>query len=237
MGCRNANDRAAERRELACETCGDKFTAVKDHGAWPKFCSRACFLSQCVRPQEKTCATCGSLFVASASRGTEDGLRKYCSNACRFEGLKRGDEYRCMNCAAPFYLNPSALRQRGKSGCCSVECQLAFYTGARNAMFKGGFYTHTKSGEKHLLLPRPGYVGKYVGEHRVIASQEIGRLLTRDEVVIRINRNPEDNRPENLFICESNSEFCRRRHGSLPWPTVSNLSQYKAGAVRERHNT
>ena len=237
MGCRNAHDRTAERRELACETCGDKFTATKDHGAWPKFCSRACFLSQCVRPQEKACATCGSLFVASkATHDSEDGLRKYCSNECRIEGLKRGDEYQCLNCGAPFYLNPSKRRQRGKPGCCSAECQQAFYTGARSAAFKRGFYTHTQLREKHILLQRPGYAGKYIGEHRLIASREIGRLVTRYEVVIRINRNPEDNRPENLFICESMSEFCRRRQGSLPWPTASNLSQYKAGAVRERHN-
>ena len=75
-----------------------------------------------------------------------------------------------------------------------------------------------------------------MGEHRVVASREIGRLVSRDEYVIRINRNPEDNRPENLFICESNSEFSRRRNGSLPWPTASNLCQYKAGAVSKSPN-
>lgn len=237
MACRNANDRTAERRELQCDACGDSFVAKADHGVWPRFCSRNCFLSQCVRPQEKHCATCGGLFLAGrAHHESDDGLRTYCSKACQVEGLKLGGEYQCLNCDAPFYLSPAAIRQRGKPGCCSVECQRAFYTGARSAGFKGGFYTHTQAGERHILRPRPGYVGKYMGEHRVVASREIGRLVSRDEYVIRINRNPEDNRPENLFICESNSEFSRRRNGSLPWPTASNLCQYKAGTASKSPN-
>ncbi len=227
--CRNANDRTAERRELVCEECGTKFTTVQDHGVWPKFCSRECFLSQCVQPEDKPCATCGGMFLAGkAHHESDDGLRKYCSKKCRDEGLKRGDEYHCLNCNATFYLSPATLRQRTHAGCCSQECKTAYYTGSRSAGFKGGFYTHTQSREKHLLLARPGYVGKYIGEHRVVASRAIGRLIRRGEYVIRLNRNPNDNRPENLFICESNSEFCRRRNGSLPWPRKSNLGDYAA---------
>jgi hypothetical protein len=124
-------------------------------------------------------------------------------------------------------LAPSVLQKKGQAGCCSKECRAAYYTGERAGNFKNGFYTHTQSGEKHLLMPRPGYVGKYMGEHRIVASKEIGRPVTRNEIVIRLNRNPEDNRPENLFICASNSEYCRRRQGSLPWPKQSNLKDYK----------
>lgn len=228
MACRNASDRTAERRGLACEACGDNFTAVADHGVWPRFCSRKCFLSQCVRPQEKACATCGGMFVAGkAHHASDDGLSMYCSKSCYAESQRIGDEHQCLNCDKPFYLSPSVLRQRGEPGCCSRECQTAFYIGSRHAAFKGGFYTHTQAGERHLLLPRPGYVGKYIGEHRIVASREIGRLVTRNEYVIRINRSPDDNRPENLFICESNSEFSKRRNGSLPWPTKSNLRDFK----------
>lgn len=232
MACKIASSRTAERRDLTCEACGDTFTSAADHGVWPRFCSRSCFLSQCVQPREKPCANCGALFVADgSSHDSEDGRRKYCSKACQIESLRRGDEYQCLNCGAPFYLSAAALRQRGEPGCCSKKCQNEFYIGARHVGFKGGVYTHSQSGEKHLLLRRPGYVSKYVGEHRIIASREIGRLVTRGECVIRINRNPEDNRPENLFICESLSEFSRRRNGSLPWPTTSNLSEYKSGAM------
>ncbi len=223
-----------ERRKLTCKGCGVKFTSVSTKGAWPKFCSRKCFLSQCVRPKEKPCASCGNTFVADgAHHASEDGFRKYCSQACAHEGLKRGEEYACLNCGVSFHLSPVTLRQRGKPGCCSRKCQTAFYTGARSAAFVVGFYTHTQTGDRHLLLSRPGYVGKYVGENRVVASREIGRPVRRGEYVIRINRDPEDNRPKNLFICESNSEFSKRRSGSLPWPTKSNLKDYLVSADAE----
>lgn len=237
MACRNASDRTATRRELTCETCSTKFTSVADHGVWPRFCCRTCFLNQCVRPLEKPCATCGAMFDAGrANHKSEDGLRKYCSKTCRNEGLKRGNEHQCLNCGETFYLSPSTLMKRSQAGCCSAECQKSYYTGALSHAFKGGSYIHSQAGEKHLLLPRQGYVGKYIGEHRVVASREIGRMVLRGEFVIRVNRDPEDNRPQNLFICESGSEYARRRSGSLPWPTESNLQHYKARALRASPN-
>lgn len=226
--CRSASDRTAERRNLTCETCCDTFSAVADHGVWPRFCSRSCFLSQCVRPKEKQCSTCGELFTARSSHhDSADGLQEFCSKKCHIESMRRGGEYQCLNCGAAFLLTPSKIGRLSNPGCCSNACRKDFYTGARSPGFKGG-HTKTQTGEKHLLLRRPGYAGRYVGEHRVVASREIGRLVTRQEFVIRLNRNPEDNRPENLFICESNSEFSRRRNGSLPWPTKSNLQDFAA---------
>ena len=230
--CRDAAQRTAPRRELTCETCSVKFTSVADHGVWPRFCCRACFLSQGVKTVDKPCATCGAIFHAGrTSHNSEDGLHKYCSQSCRNEGLRKGEEHQCINCGKPFYLSPSTVSRRGKPGCCSDECQKAYYTGSLSHAFKKGSYTHSQSGDKHLLMERPGYVGKYVGEHRVIASREIGRMVVRGEFVIRVNRDPDDNRPENLFICESGSEYARRRSGSLPWPTESNLQHYKAKAL------
>jgi hypothetical protein len=70
--------------------------------------------------------------------------------------------------------------------------------------------------------------GKYIGEHRRIAEAVIGRSLHRSEYVIRVNRRAvTDNRPENLFICATATEFCRRRNGALPWPSASNLHMFK----------
>jgi hypothetical protein len=111
--------------------------------------------------------------------------------------------------------------------CCSAKCKAEYYVGLRSPSYKMGFINHSQTKEKHILLERPGYKCKYVGEHRVIAGASIGRPLLRGEVVIRVNRNRNDNRPENLFICESNSEFSKRRNGSLPWPSSSNLKNYK----------
>jgi hypothetical protein len=229
MACRNANDRTAERRTLSCGACGDSFTTVADHGVWPKFCSRACFLGECKESKHKECAACGGVFLAtSSSHETEDGLRKYCSKKCHTEGITTASEYQCLNCSKPFLLAPSTLRQRGMAGCCSRNCQTEFYQGELSSNYKGGVYVDSNSGDTRVLAKRPGYAGKYMGQHQVVASQSIGRLVSRGEVVIRINRNPKDNRPENLFICESMSEFAKRRSGSMPWPNQSNLSTYAA---------
>lgn len=217
-----------DRRDIKCKRCADVFSGMKDHGAWPQYCSRACFAANAIAPAEKECGNCGSLFIATKTNTghSEDGRRLYCSSACAKAGLQRGDEHKCLNCGGGFYLPQSKLKQRGKAGCCGAECQAAYYVGTLSSSYKRGAYVHSQNGETHLLMSRPGYVGKYVGEHRVVASRVIGRLVTRNEFVIRINRQVSDNRPENLFICESNSEFSKRRAGSLPWPTKSNLHDF-----------
>jgi hypothetical protein len=224
--CVNQSNRTAERREITCEACSTKFITTHDHGEWPRFCSRKCFLDVCNRPKEKPCAHCGAVFLARSDIRTDDGYDKYCSKTCSSESKKSGDERTCLNCGNTFYLSQSKMKQRNDEGCCSQECRKEYYQGERSRGFKGGAYVAGQSGNKMVLAKRPGYIGKYMGEHRLVASKSIGRLVTRQEYVIRINRNPDDNRPENLFICASISEFSKRRNGSLPWPTKSNLKDY-----------
>jgi len=74
--------------------------------------------------------------------------------------------------------------------------------------------------------PRHGYVGDYPGEHRIIAGSIVGRLLVPEEKILHINNIKDDNDPENLFICESNSECMSMIQGSLPWPEKSNVYTY-----------
>lgn len=224
--CVNQHNRKSERREITCESCSTKFITTQDHGAWPRFCSRQCFLNECVRPKEKPCAHCGSVFLATSRSTSSDGYDTYCSVPCRNESRKNGHEITCLNCGRDFYLRISKIKQRNEDSCCSQECRQEYYQGERSKSFKGGVYVAPQSGDKMVLAKRPGYVGKYMGEHQIVASKAIGRLIKRGEYVIRINRNHNDNRPENLFICESNSEFAKRRSGSLPWPTQSNLQDY-----------
>ena len=225
--CADAGQTTGERREITCECCAVKFTATKDHGAWPRFCGRACFLKSCIQPEEKECGHCGSIFVASrTSTGkSEDGRRIYCSKTCANEALKTSVERPCAQCGTMFY--PLNVAQNEEQCTCSAECRIAYFTGARSPSFKGGSYIDTTTGDRRVLLPRPGYVSPYIGAHRLAAARAIGRPLQRGEVVIRVDRAEKSDRPENLFICASNSEFCRRRNGSLPWPTKSNLATYE----------
>jgi hypothetical protein len=140
--------------------------------------------------------------------------------------LKRGEEMACTCCGRMFYLNLSTQRQRSEKPCCSQECSTAFYRESRSPNWKGGEYVSDSAGHKFERHERPGYVGKYVGSHRLVAGAAIGRDLKRCEVVLRINNNKADDRPENLFICESSSEALKRVHGSLPWPTKTNLTTF-----------
>lgn len=104
---------------------------------------------------------------------------------------------------------------------------IAYFTAERSAAFKGGRYTVAATGNKFVYVGKDAVgSGSHMAEHRLIASRAIGRPLTRDEFVVRVSRDPDNNDPANLFICESNSEFSKRRNGSLSWPTESNLGTY-----------
>lgn len=226
--CADEGQRTSERREISCECCAVKFTAAQDHGAWPRFCGRECFLKSCIRPDEKECRNCGSVFTAgrTSTGKSEDGRRIYCSKKCAHEALKKSMERQCVECGVAFY--PQNVSQNEDQCTCSTKCRVSYFSGARSPAFKGGSYTDTTTGERRVLLPRPGYVGKYIGAHRLAAARAIGRPLQRGEVVIQLNRAEKSEHPEDLFICASLSEFCRRRNGSLPWPTQSNLATYEA---------
>lgn len=217
-----------ERRTTNCLRCGKEFQAAKDHGKWPKFCSVECRVFRAPQPEWKECPTCGGKFLATRSgHQTEDGLRIYCSFKCSKEGLKRGGMRTCVCCGKEFYITKSKARHSKEENCCSVECKNQFYTEERAQGWRGGKYINTNSSMVMVMLKRDGFVGKYIGEHRAVASLAIGRMLEPYEPILHINNVNTDNRPENLFICGSNSEMAKRRLGSMPWPKRSNLDSYK----------
>lgn len=222
------------KKELTCKHCERQFTSKTDHGKYPKFCGRSCFLGSCIQPKPKECKQCGKTFLATRSstvspETSEDGRRIYCSKDCFTESQKNREYFSCLNCGGQFHMTPAVARHRGKPGCCSSACQYNYYTGSNSKAYKTGTYFHTQMNEKHVRLERPGYAGKYVGEHRVVAGEAIGRLLLRHEIVIRINGLREDNSPGNLYICASIGEFRKIMHGIIPAPNRSNLADYAGG--------
>jgi len=109
-----------------------------------------------------------------------------------------------------------------------MQCKGALFSGVNCSAYKNGEHIQQKSSHKFLLVgKREGYVSRYIQEHRAVIAKHIGRMLKRTEIVIHINNNGLDNRLSNLFVCESMSEFSKRRNGSLPWPKKSNVDNYK----------
>jgi hypothetical protein len=220
--CADLAQTTSPRFKFTCEACLKEFTATKDHGADRRFCSRKCFRANAPDLSEKECPQCGDLFQPIRSSHTEDGTSKHCSKECYIESQKNGEERPCVNCGSLFYTTPSH-----NNVCCSLKCKSEHFIGSLAPGWKGGEFMSEYSGHKFVALKRPDRVGKYVAEHRMVVMQTIGRLLDRDEYVIHINNVPNDNRPENLYVCESNSYFGKIRNGSVPWPKRSNLKEYK----------
>ena len=228
--CSNKIRRLA-RVEYTCVSCKDVFLAVPDHGAERKFCSRKCFLAECVQPIDKACENCGGMFTAprSATATWGDGRRLYCSKKCYVEHMPKFDEKSCVWCGTLFY--PTSAERNAKQSTCSTACKAQYFSGPNAHNFQGGSHIQMQANHKMVLIgKRKGYVGKYTAEHRLVVAKHIGRMLVRGEVVIHINNNGLDNRLSNLYVCESMSEFAKRRSGSLPWPAESNVDQLKENA-------
>lgn len=210
-----------------CRACGVHFRPTPRA---MKFCSRACYLSQCVRSETRTCRTCECEFVAKhnpkrTAAGATDTLNNWCSKACADTARKQGADYVCVQCEKPFYASPSRLAELGESGCCSRACQSAYFTGPRNKHWRGGKYTTSADGVVHVRL-ETGRGAKHIREHRMIVARAIGRTLKTSEVVLHINNDHSDNKPSNLYLCASRSVSGRILTGTLPWPTSSNLSEF-----------
>jgi len=219
---------SCERRTLTCKRCLKSWVAKQDHGVWPKFCSRKCFAFKAIYPKQKICEACKKPFLAKKSTTSTrgDGRRIFCSVKCAHVPTKQ-IQRECRRCSAVFSIN----RFRDDKYC-SAKCMHLDLRGDKSAHWRGGTHITTQSGELHLYRIRPDRVGKYEGEHRLIAASIVGRPLESYEFVIRCSREKEDNDPDNLFICASNSEFGRRRSGSLAWPTHSNLEEWKQRHIK-----
>ena len=97
----------------------------------------------------------------------------------------------------------------GKSQC--QECYLKTINAKGNPNWKGG--RRTTYGYILIFAPKhPFATQKYVGEHRLVMEQYLGRYLRPEEIVHHINGIRNDNRIENLLLLNNMREHRQFHH-------------------------
>lgn len=189
-----------------------------------KYCSYKCFIEVKGREREEcTCKNCGKKFT-----GLTEEKRVYCSRECYFEDTSGTYiEKECAQCNKNFYVLKSELEITPRAyTCCSKTCKDLYYHGDKANHWKGG-RIETQTNGPTIYTVRDDKKSKYTGEHRLICENIIGRKLHRSEIVIRLDREPNNNIPENLFICGDTHIAGKYLMGAWEWPRKSNLDTYK----------
>jgi hypothetical protein len=175
------------------------------------------------------CLQCGVVFLSRLRADMPSGRAVYCSRACG-NAARRLPDASCPECGVLF--RPKS-RVGGKLQIyCTQACETKHTLGPNSPSWKGGLHTRKDDGSVLATFRREGFKSPSVRVHRLICAKALGRPLTRDEMVLHINRDSSDNREDNLFVCESRSEMERRVQGvTLTWPEKSNLATYGGGVT------
>jgi len=89
----------------------------------------------------------------------------------------------------------------------------------KNGRWKGGKFIDT---DGYVLIKKPGHPFSnnqgYVREHRLVVEEQIGRYITKKEVVHHINHIKNDNRIENLRLKANQSEHIKECRTGRKFP-------------------
>ncbi|CAB5222761.1 hypothetical protein UFOVP368_31 [uncultured Caudovirales phage] len=237
---------------VICQQCGCSFTA---HSKTQRYCSRQCVGAARMAARnmtERTCPTCEKVWL-----GWPKNPSRYCSKDCMYEGMgwSKRDDRDCAHCGTAFHPNrddrsycsracadegkkssvPCVCPQCGdtfekepsrKDITCSFACKSAYYIRDRSPSWAGGKVLQNERLSRRI--DRDGYASKYEGEHRLIAARELGRPISRGELVICLDRNNENMVPANLFLVPSQKEWGFIRNGAVEWPSESNLTHLRS---------
>jgi endogenous inhibitor of DNA gyrase (YacG/DUF329 family) len=199
-----------------CRACGKALLF------WPsqmrQFCSQSCrsrwmalrFIP--TKPRRGTttaCEVCQKPVYANRSERAK-GQGRYCSNACHNIAQARPPVIKsCGSCGAEMRLKPSQAARRYCSRLCMGR-------GKTKRLLDREHNGRLARLDQHgyVLVWQPDYPGipalkGWVYEHRLVASHVIGRPLTRDEQVDHVNRDKQDNRPENLQVLDQNGHAAK----------------------------
>lgn len=167
-----------------------------------------------------TCQRCGKTFERYPSQVKQGGT--FCSREC--QKFKTGVYRKCEVCGTDFYM-PKSRAAHDAGRFCSRKCKGRWmsdsgcFTGERNPSWKGGRFIEATNG--YVYVRREG---RYVGEHRIVMEQHLGRRLLSEEYVHHLNGDRTDNRIENLDVA-SVSEHFHKHWATSPYPRNTDLAQ------------
>lgn len=123
-------------------------------------------------------------------------------------------EKNCSYCKK-LILQDRANAKKRQNAFCSTGCKASFIASQAHGNKIIKRREHGRGA--HVLVRRPEHARASNGvvyEHILVAEQMIGRSISKTERVHHINCVKDDNRPENLFVCQNDKEHFLV-HGSL----------------------
>lgn len=222
-----------------CELCGKTFEA------WPsqkrRFCSRSCqstvrgrelWETRAAKPTKPRrgetvpCLVCGGDVYRNRSQ-TRKGAGKYCSKACLYQAMTKTPVVKaCARCGVEMALKPSQAHRVY----CSKLCDgLARTKRPGDRLHNGKPVRYDAQG--YVMVWQPDHPNQafhgWQYEHRLVAEQVLGRLLTRDEHVHHINHMKDDNDSENLEVMDG------LKHAALSARDYRDLVQRERAELEE----
>ena len=107
---------------------------------------------------------------------------------------------------------------------CSHKCHSidlkTLYKGKNNPCYRGGKTIQPLGYVEILATDHPNANNRgYVYEHRLVMEKKLGRLLKSGEIVHHVNKDLQDNRPENLRLFNSIGEHLKHELTGIPRPS------------------
>ncbi len=106
---------------------------------------------------------------------------------------------KCKSCGKEIVVRPHRIKSNPNRVC--MECHRRKWKG------------RTRHAEGYVIVTvEPGRNGRKDLEHRIVMERVLGRKLRRGEVVHHKNGIRDDNRPENLELCENSGVHIAKHH-------------------------